>query len=106
MSVLRMLAAIALALGAGALMSACSDGSAPTEPSINPSFQQAGNVPHTAAGSVYLMSNAVGGNEVLVFRRASDGSLTPDASVEPGPAAGWATRAPSCSRRTAAGCSS
>jgi 6-phosphogluconolactonase len=84
MSVLRMLAAIALALGAGALMSACSDGSAPTEPSINPSFQQAGNVPHTAAGSVYLMSNAVGGNEVLVFRRASDGSLTPDASVATG----------------------
>ncbi|MEJ2320661.1 MAG: beta-propeller fold lactonase family protein [Gemmatimonadales bacterium] len=84
MSVPRTLAAIALALGAGTLMSACSDGSAPTEPSIDPSFRQANNVPHTAAGSVYLMSNAVGGNEVLVFRRDLDGSLSPDAPVATG----------------------
>ena len=37
-----------------------------------------GGVPHAAwaDGAVYAMTNALGNNEIVVFRRASDGTLT------------------------------
>ena len=35
-------------------------------------------------GSVYTLSNAVTGNQVLVFRRGADGSLTPAGAVDAG----------------------
>src|SRR5262245_43659387 len=36
------------------------------------------------AGAVYAMSNATGGNALLVFRRRSDGTLRPAGSVATG----------------------
>ncbi|HJR35144.1 MAG TPA: beta-propeller fold lactonase family protein [Gemmatimonadales bacterium] len=46
-----------------------------------PSFGASGQ---GGSGSVYTMTNAAGGNAVLIYRRAADGTLTPDASVATG----------------------
>ncbi|MDP2480287.1 MAG: beta-propeller fold lactonase family protein, partial [Candidatus Palauibacterales bacterium] len=86
MHVSRKLTALALALGAGALLAGCSDQPAPTAPEA--SFHRGGNLSHVGAhrssGMVYLMSNADGPNEVLVFSRSADGSLAAQAPVPTG----------------------
>jgi 6-phosphogluconolactonase (cycloisomerase 2 family) len=61
---------------------ACSEGVGPTDPVTDLSFQT-DNAP-LGAGAVYLMTNAAGSNEVLVYHRAADGSLTADAPVATG----------------------
>ena len=40
--------------------------------------------PHRPAGAVYTMSNAVSGNQILVFDRLQDGSLTPAGAIGTG----------------------
>jgi 6-phosphogluconolactonase len=84
MNTARKLTAAALALGAGVLLSSCADQIAPTAPSVDASFQRSENTSSTAAGAVYLMSNANGANQVLVYRRSPDGSLTAEAPVATG----------------------
>jgi 6-phosphogluconolactonase (cycloisomerase 2 family) len=61
---------IALAAAAALALAACSDGGV-TGPD-GPALARGGN-----PGAVYVTSNAPGGNDVLVFARASDGTLAP-----------------------------
>jgi 6-phosphogluconolactonase len=42
---------------------------------VSPSLSKAQNRDNNSAGAVFAMTNAVGGNEVIAYRRASDGSL-------------------------------
>ena len=89
MHVPRKLTALALALGAGALLAGCSDQPAPTGPAADATLHQGERISHAdgrggGSGMVYLMSNANGPNEVLVFSRAADGSLAARPSVPTG----------------------
>ncbi len=82
----RWFVAATLGLVAG-FAAACQDASnpvAPSESAVSP-VQTSSHVASTVrAGAVYLMTNADGPNEVLVFRRGSDGSLTADDPVATG----------------------
>lgn len=71
----------------GLLTVACSDFSEPAGPLVDlaPEAASFTRAPTIRAGAVYLMSNAAGPNEVLVFRRGADGSLTAD---DPAPTGG------------------
>ena len=71
-----------LTLGVGVVLSACSEDAGPLDPPADAFFQQ-GRAP-LGAGAVYLMSNAAGPNEVLVYQRSSDGSLTAKSPVATG----------------------
>ncbi len=86
MHVSRKLTALALALGAGALLAGCSDQPSPTAPeaSLHPGASLSHAERHPGSGMVYLMSNADGPNEVLVFSRSTDGSLTAEKPVPTG----------------------
>ncbi len=82
----RMLTAT-LALVA-ALAAGCSDATDPVAPSLDsssagPSFSRLAAARH-GSGAVYLMSNAAGPNQVLVFERAADGSLSAQDPVATG----------------------
>lgn len=60
---------------AAALLAACSDAPQPLEPGLDPELS-ASIAGDDGPGAVYLMSNAAGDNEVLVFDRSADGQLT------------------------------
>lgn len=83
----RWTAAPLLALSA-LVAAGCSDSADPTSPAVSDALTT--NVPGTFAagsvrsGAVYLATNASGPNEVLVFQRAADGSLTAGAPVATG----------------------
>ncbi|HSM16251.1 MAG TPA: beta-propeller fold lactonase family protein [Gemmatimonadales bacterium] len=66
----------------------CSDTADPTSPALSDAITANAAGGHGAAsvrsGAVYLMTNAAGPNEVLVFHRAADGSLTAGAPVATG----------------------
>lgn len=68
---------------AGALLAACTDTPQPLEPGLDAelSTSVAGDA---GPGAVYLMSNAAGANDVLVFDRSADGQLTPAGSYGTG----------------------
>lgn len=84
MNMSRRFVTLASILAIGVLFAACSDTYTPTDPAGEASFDRTGHPAHTAAGHVYLMSNADGPNQVLVYRRAPDGSLTAEAPVATG----------------------
>jgi 6-phosphogluconolactonase len=63
----------------GVLATACTDSPDPTAPAVPEtvaSQSRFGGFDSARPGAVYLMSNAAGPNEVLVFQRGPDGSLT------------------------------
>jgi 6-phosphogluconolactonase len=64
-------------------LAACSEDQGVLEPptDVDPSL---GPVPSLSVGAVYVMSNAPAGNEVVVFDRAADGTLTPAGSYATG----------------------
>lgn len=74
-----------LALAAGLALGACQDNPAGPGGTFD-AVQTAGGTAQAEAGSgsVYLMSNQTSGNEVLIFDRASDGSLTGAGAVATG----------------------
>lgn len=70
-----------LALSAAALaLAACTDAAPPTGPDGSAALLRDPD----AAGAVYTLSNAANGNELLVFARAADGSLSPAGAVPTG----------------------
>lgn len=74
-------------LALAALTAACADATDPVAPTSPEPVTAENGLAHFAAarpGAVYLMSNAAGPNEVLVFERGTDGSLTAAASVATG----------------------
>jgi len=73
---------VALVVAIG--IAACSETPGPTELDGMSDASFRTEVPQTAAGAVYLMTNANGANEVIVYRRALDGSLTYDSNVATG----------------------
>lgn len=76
MNLARLLAPVALAL-AGTLTACNSDTpSAPSDPAAAGAPDAAAREPGDSAGSVFAMTNAAVGNEVVAYARAADGSLT------------------------------
>lgn len=78
---------IAASIATGAITAAgCNQVFAPAENlGISaPLSRAAASAQFGANGAVYLMNNAPGGNEILVFARASDGRVTPAGSVPTG----------------------
>ena len=75
-------------LGLAALQSAaCADATDPVAPPASETVTAANGVAHFSAGrpgAVYLMSNAAGPNQILVFERAANGTLTAAAPVATG----------------------
>jgi 6-phosphogluconolactonase (cycloisomerase 2 family) len=69
----RPLAAVAVLL----LFAACADGDSPLGPAEAPDLR----VGASSAGAVYTSTNAAPGNEVLVFPRAGDGTLSAPIAV-------------------------
>jgi len=66
---------------------ACTDTPDPLAPDLSDSpasLSRFGGLDSRGSGAVYLMSNAAGPNEVLVYRRGRDGSLTADEPVATG----------------------
>lgn len=102
MLVSRMAGTMAVLTGAALTAVACSDGTGPSVPSddgpgaatavgargpgAGDHLPLAGRPPYPVPdpGRVYLMSNAAGPNEVLVFRRGPDGSLESAGAVATG----------------------
>ncbi len=87
---MRSISKISAATAIAVLAAACSDSntSSVTEPGAAPDLAQgaadAGN-----AGAVYVSTNSLAGNEVLVFKRSADGSLSaPDAFATGGTGTG------------------
>jgi 6-phosphogluconolactonase len=78
----RSLVGLTAVLGAAA----CTDTPNPTAPALadSLSLSRFGGFHSGRSGAVYLMTNAAGPNEVLVFQRGSDGSLTADDPVATG----------------------
>jgi 6-phosphogluconolactonase len=76
---LTKVALAALALFSAGLASAPSYGEEATDKGITPEHASPG-----FTGTVYTMSNAAGGNAVLMFNRAANGSLTPAQSFPTG----------------------
>lgn len=74
-----MIGAVALSLAA---LVGCSEESALVDPTDGGALEPARS--DRAAGAVYLMNNAAAGNEVMVFHRAPDGSLTQAPNVPTG----------------------
>lgn len=85
MNVSRKLVSVALALSYGLLGAGCADQpAAPELSSDGIDAELAASMTHTSAGWVYLMSNAAGPNEVLVYQRSADGSLMAKSPVATG----------------------
>ncbi len=77
---MKMLRSFCLVALGGLTASACSDEplTPGSESELGTSLGPTGSVAEVEGpGAVYLMSNATGGNAVLVFDRAADGQLTP-----------------------------
>lgn len=68
------------ALAAMVLVAACSDSSGPVAPAEGADLQVGGR----SIGTVYTSTNAATGNEVLVFPRAQDGTLSAPTAVSTG----------------------
>lgn len=66
---------------AGLAATACSDGPLGSDTDTAPSFSVAGQ---EGPGAVYVMSNAIAGNSILVFDRSADGELTSAGSYATG----------------------
>jgi 6-phosphogluconolactonase len=67
------------------LPTACNDASDLTAPAAPEAVaSRFGGFNSSRSGAVYLMSNAAGPNEIIVFRRGPDGSLTADEPVATG----------------------
>ncbi|HKI81009.1 MAG TPA: hypothetical protein VKA04_05135, partial [Pseudodesulfovibrio sp.] len=74
-------------LALSALLSVgCNDASNPAAVTTGVSLAESiiQSSPSVRTGGVYLMTNAASGNEILVFNRAADGSLTPGGAVPTG----------------------
>jgi 6-phosphogluconolactonase len=72
-----------LAVAIASLATACEPGSQLLRPNLEANTAIA-SVESSGSGAVYLSSNDADGNEILVFTRAADGSLTPAGEVPTG----------------------
>lgn len=70
-------------VAAAVLAAACEPGAQPLDLDPDPNFA-IGSASSAGPGAVYLTSNATGGNEILVFARAADGSIVPNGAVPTG----------------------